>query len=76
MSWGNSPYLFSDPILNEGCKALIDMSLYTFVPNCIKEIPDHLKTQKMCNKAIHIINSDSFFLFPTTLRPKKCVLNP
>ena len=30
------------------------MSLYVAVPSWIREIPDHLRTQEMCNEALHI----------------------
>ena len=30
------------------------MSLYASVPNLIQEIPDHIETQEMCAKAVHI----------------------
>ena len=50
-------------MLVKGCKALINMSLYASVPNWIKEIPDHFKTQEMCNNAISI-SPDSWFLVP------------
>ena len=30
------------------------MSLYAAVPRWIKEIPDHLKTQEMCNEAVRM----------------------
>lgn len=75
MSWGNSPYLFCVPILVGGCKALVDMSLYASVPNCIKETPDHLKTQKMCNKEMHIISS-FIFLIPDHFKTQKMCIKP
>ena len=54
-------------MLFESCKTLRNISLYAFPPNLIKEIPDHLKTQEMCNKAMHII-PDLFFLISDTFK--------
>ena len=51
-----SPYFFhvfiTMPV--KGCKVTINMSLSGSELNCIKEIPNHLKTQKMGNEAICI----------------------
>ena len=30
------------------------MALYEAIPPCITEMPDHLKTQEMCNEAVRI----------------------
>ena len=57
MTKGNSPYLILTVLmamLVEGCEVTVNMSLYAAVPNWIKEIPDHLKTQEMCNEAVRM----------------------
>ena len=41
-------------MLVEGCEVTINMSMYATVPNWIKEILDHLKTQHMCNEAVRM----------------------
>ena len=41
-------------MLLEDCKALMHMSLYASVPVWMKELPDHFKTQQMCNKTMCI----------------------
>ena len=40
------------PLLFEDCKVSINISLYPSVPNCIREIPDHLKAQEICAKSV------------------------
>ena len=39
----------------------------------LKETPEHLKTQEMCDEAVRI-HPTAFFLFLTTLKLKACVM--
>ena len=41
-------------MLVKACKVTINMSLLGLALNWIKQVPNHLKTQKMINKAIQI----------------------
>ena len=41
-----------DPCL--GSKVKINMTLYEIIPVWIREVPDNLKTQEMCNEAMRI----------------------
>ena len=41
-------------MLVDVCKVLVNMTLHVSVPNWIREISDHLKTQKMCDEAVCI----------------------
>ena len=43
-------------------------------PYALRYVPDHLKTQEMCNQAVR--NNPATTLFPTALKPKKCVSKP
>ena len=37
-----------------GLKALINLSVFAFVPIWVTEIQEHLKTLEICNKAVHM----------------------
>ena len=53
--------------------AVLRNHIYEPVPKWLKEVPDNLKIQGMCEKAMRI-NPVAFFLFPTALRLKRCVM--
>ena len=52
----NFPYFFfvALPMLAEGCKVSLNMSLNTSLPMWIREIPDYLKTLEVCDESVWI----------------------
>ena len=56
-------------------KALINMSLLEITPVWIRDTPDNLKTQEMCNEAIRI-DPYSLTIAPDCLKTQKCVIRP
>lgn len=53
---GNFYYLFSVPLsmFVKGYKVSINIYFFASAPNLTREIPDHIRTHKMCVKEVHI----------------------
>ena len=49
--------------------------IYAPVPCWVREIPDHLKTQEICDEAVRI-EPRSLEFIPDHLKPKGCVNEP
>ena len=70
----NLRYLFpaSIKMLGKCCKRTISMSWSSSVSTWAQEIPNHLKDQKMCNEAMLISLTWSFYLIPDPFK-KQCM---